>query len=223
MAYSLSNYELNDLLFGPDAEHTPKIPQVRTESDPEFLGNEPSPDYPPSAPTRLLTDTTEYRNTYRLSQEALDPNNSDRAVSAGYFETVNGQKIAVRVTAPLFPVAREHKKVIIKCTPWSNGVNDDTDTAEAVSLAAQGARVISVGIMGMDKGSSKLTRRQRRALKKGDFGPVAEAQMAAALQAYRHVFFADNKKQALKKITVWGASQGGSRSEERRVGKECEC
>jgi len=154
----------------------------------------------------IFTETTEYHEAYaRNWMRDLNATHPDRPLSAGYKVDVEGQKHGVRITVPLHE-DQESGRVVLKFTPWSNGVDDDVDAAEAVALAASGARVISLGIPGIDQGTSKLTRSQRRALKRGDFGQLARAQIEAARKAYKLAFLEDMPDE----VTIWGSSQGGS-------------
>lgn len=208
MAYAPTSEELNSYLFGRDAEPTQPVPQADIELC-NFYDHDVSVIRVP-APKTTLVDEPAYQAAYKETKWVMDPTNPDRALSAGYIQEIKGQKIAVRITVPLNPVEDEAEKVVIKCSPWSNGVNDDVDAAEAVSLAASGVRVISISPMGIDKGSSKLTREQKRALKSGDFSLLAEAQIAAALSVYEQVF-ADGLPES---VVVWGSSLGGSNARE---------
>lgn len=153
-----------------------------------------------------FTETAEYKAAFVANWTTnLNASNPDRALSAGYWVDVGGQKVAVRITVP-FSESSENGRVILKLSPWSNGVNDDVDVAEAVALAAGGARVISLSPPGIDKGTSGLNRRQRRALRRGDFSEVAKLQIGAANKAYCAAFLQDMPED----LYVWGSSQGGA-------------
>ncbi len=202
----ISNERNSELLFGLDDAEPSRLLRPVSSVDVGFVDED---DEPEEAPRLVLTDLDDYRSTYARMKREMDPTNSDRALSGSYETKVGkGKQIfAVRVTTPLVQAEGEQDRVVIKLSPWSNGVDDDVDAAEAVALATtSGARVISVSVPGIDKGTSKLNLEQREALKNGDFGPLAEAQLAAVLAVYEHVF-ADGDP---KKVTVWGSSQGGT-------------
>jgi hypothetical protein len=100
-------------------------------------------------------------------------------------------------------------QTLLHIVPWSDSARySNTAGLAAVLSELTGYNVVTIGLPGMGKEATALTRRQRRALRKGNFEPVAEAQLEAFQKAYRWAFGEDLDKE--KAVHLWGVSQGAS-------------